>query len=60
METKKNFIKTSDKETRLLLIKEGYTEVGKEGNKWVFINDKNFAFSEYDQGTITYSDMLNI
>ena len=60
METRKHFIKTSDKETYLLLLKEGYTEVGKEGNKWVFLNDKNFQFSKYDQNAIMYTDIIGI
>lgn len=56
----KNFIKTSDEDTRLLLRKEGYVEVGKDGDKWVFINDKNYNFSEQDKKMIMYTNILNI
>ena len=57
---KKNFIKTSDKETWLLLKKEGYTELQKEGDKWVFLNDKDFNFSSYDRKNIEYTNQMII
>ena len=57
---KKNFIKTSDKEVWLLLKKEGYTELPKEGNKWVFLNDKEFNFSNRDKNNIEYTDQMFI
>ena len=57
---KKNFIKTSDKETWLLLKKEGYTELQKEGDKWVFRNDKDFNFSSYDRKNIEYTNQMII
>ena len=58
--SKKNFIKTSDKETWLLLKREGYTELPKEGNKWVFINDKDFNFSSHDKKNIEYTNQMII
>ena len=45
---KQNFVKTSDEYTANLLREAGLTELPKEGNKWVFINDgdkKNFSIS---------------
>ena len=58
--SKKNFIKTSDKEIWLLLKKEGYTELPKEGDKWVFLNDKDFNFSSYDRKNIEYTNQMII
>ena len=58
--SKKNFIKTSDKEIWLLLKKEGYTELPKEGDKWVFLNDKEFNFSSHDKNNIEYTDQMFI
>ena len=58
--SKKNFIKTSDKETWLLLKREGYTELPKEGNKWVFLNDKDFNFSSHDKKNIEYTNQMII
>ena len=55
-----NFIKTSDKEVALLLRKEGYTELSKEGDKWVFLNDREFKFSKYDEDNIEYTNKMNI
>ena len=36
---KRNFVKTSDEYTANLLREAGLTELAKEGEKWVFIND---------------------
>ena len=58
--SKKNFIKTSDKETWLLLKREGYTELPKEGDKWVFLNDKDFNFSSHDKKNIEYTNQMII
>ena len=58
--SKKNFIKTSDKEVWLLLKKEGYTELPKQGDKWVFLNDKEFNFSNHDNKNIEYTDQMFI
>ena len=58
--SKKNFIKTSDKEIWLLLKKEGYTELPKEGNKWVFLNDKEFNFSNHDKNNMEYTNQMFI
>ena len=58
--SKKNFIKTSDKEIWLLLKKEGYTELPKEGNKWVFLNDKDFKFSNHDHNNMEFTNQMYI
>lgn len=58
--SKKNFIKTSDKEIWLLLKKEGYTQLPKEGDKWVFLNDKSFDFSSHDQKDMEFTDKMII
>lgn len=58
--SKKNFIKTSDKEIWLLLKKEGYTELSKEEDKWVFLNDKDFKFSSYDLNNMEFTNQMHI
>ena len=58
--SKKNFIKTSDKEIWLLLKKKGYTELPKEGDKWVFLNDKDFNFSNHDKNNMEYTNQMFI
>ena len=58
--SKKNFIKTSDKEVWLLLKKEGYTELPKQGDKWVFLNDKEFNFSNHGNKNIEYTNQMFI
>jgi len=58
--SRKNFIKTSDKETWLLLKREGYTELPKEGDKWVFLNDKDFNFSNHDKENMEYTNQMII
>lgn len=37
----KKFVKTSDEETANLLRSYGLTELAKEGNRWVFVNEPN-------------------
>lgn len=54
------FIKTSDKEIWLLLTKEGYTELPKEGDKWVFLNNKTFDFSDHDRRNMEFTDKMFI
>ena len=58
--SKKNFIKTSDKEIWLLLKKEGYTELSKEGDKLVFLNDRDFKFSSYDLNNMEFTNQMHI
>lgn len=58
--SKKNFIKTSDEGIYLILKKEGYTELPKEGDKWVFLNDKEFNFSNHDKDNIEYTNQMFI
>ena len=54
---KYNFIKTSDKETKELLLSEGFKLISQEGSIYTFLNDKTFSFE--DKGKkIQYSNML--
>lgn len=54
---KYNFIKTSDKETKELLLSEGFKLISQEGSVYTFLNDKTFSFE--DKGKkIQYSNML--
>ena len=41
MSKKNNFIKTSGEHTATLLRQSGLTELPKEAQMWVFVNDKN-------------------
>ena len=54
---KYNFIKTSDKETKENLLKEGFKLVSQDEKVWTFINDHSLTF-ENTNNKIQYSNML--
>ena len=56
---KYNFIKTSDKETKEKLLKEGYKLVSQDEKVWTFINDHSLTFDNTNN-KIQYSNILNI
>lgn len=56
---KYNFIKTSDKETKENLLKEGFKLVSQDGNVYTFLNDHALTFEDKTQ-KIQYSNMLSI
>lgn len=54
---KYNFIKTSDKETKENLLKEGFKLVSQDGNVATFLNNHYLTF-ENTNNKIQYSNML--
>nr|DAE30520.1 MAG TPA: hypothetical protein [virus sp. ctiha2] len=54
---KYNFIKTSDKETKENLLKEGFKLVSQDGNVATFLNNHSLTF-ENTNNKIQYSNML--
>lgn len=54
---KYNFIKTSDKETKERLLKEGFKLVSQDGNVATFLNNHSLTF-ENTNNKIQYSNML--
>lgn len=54
---KYNFIKTSDKETKENLLKEGFKLVSQDGNVATFFNNHSLTF-ENTNNKIQYSNML--
>lgn len=54
---KYNFIKTSDKETKENLLKEGFKLVSQDGNVATFLNNHSLTF-ENTNNKIRYSNML--
>ena len=56
---KYNFIKTSDKETKENLLKEGFKLVSQDEKVWTFINDHSLTFEDKNN-KIQYSNMLCI
>ena len=54
---KYNFIKTSDKETKEKLLKEGFKLVSQDGNVATFVNNHSRIF-ENTNNKIQYSNML--
>lgn len=54
---KYNFIKTSDKETKEKLLKEGFKLVSQDGNVATFLNNRSLTF-ENTNNKIQYSNML--
>ena len=55
----KHFIKTKDEQVAEQLRKEGYTELTKEGNSFVFINDTKKA-QTFDKKKVIYTDNVCI
>ena len=54
---KYNFIKTSDKETKENLLKEGFKLVSQDGNVATFLNNHSLTF-ENTNNKIQYSNRL--
>ena len=54
---KYNFIKTSDKETKENLLREGFKLVSQDGNVATFLNNHSLTF-ENTNNKIQYSNML--
>ena len=54
---KYNFIKTSDKETKENLLKEGFKLVSQDGNVATFVNNHSLTF-ENTNNKIQYSNIL--
>jgi hypothetical protein len=62
MSQKKNFIKTTDKETADTLISSGFQLVSQNDGIYVFLNQlpQNFNFDEVNQKKMAYTNTLNI
>ena len=62
MSQKKNFIKTTDKETADKLICGGFQLVSQDNGVYTFLNQtpKNFVFDEVDKTKMVYTNTLNI
>ena len=58
MEQKMNFIRTRDKDTKELLIKEGFTLLSEQNGVYTFLNDSVLRFAE--KSNITYTNILSI
>ena len=56
---KKNFIRTSDKETADKLRKAGFSEISEAStSSFCFVNDGKLVFSSEDEKNIIYTDKL--
>ena len=62
MSQKKNFIKTTDKETATKLSFAGFQFVSQDNNVYIFLNQppKHFSFDELDKKKIVYTNILNV
>ena len=62
MSQKKNFIKTTDKETAEKLMAASFQLVSQDNGIYTFLNKfpKNFNFDEVDKTKMVYTNMLNI
>ena len=56
MDNKMNFVNTDSEETAETLRKLGYTEIGKQGSFFCFINDGKATFSEDVSKTVEYTN----
>ena len=52
----KNFVKTSSEDTAQIMRKEGFVELPKEGNFFVFLNSGKMSFAENKD--VVYSDKI--
>ena len=57
---KQNFIKTSDLETAQELRRANLTELPKQGNFFVFLNNATAQFSEQTNKQIVYTNTMNM
>lgn len=53
------FIKTSDEETKDVLLKEGFEMISKDGNVYTFINDYTQSFEKQEK-KVQYTNKLYI
>ena len=62
MSQKKNFIKTTDKETAEKLISLGFQLMSQDSGVYTFLNQpsNNFNFDEVDNKKMAYTNTLNI
>ena len=57
---KHNFIRTTQEHVAEELRRNGFTELKKDGNFFVFVNDGKMKFSDKDKKEIIYSDILSV
>lgn len=55
----KHFICTTDPDTAKMLKKFGYEELPKQGDRWMFLNNKSIVFSS-DNMKLHYTNNLSI
>lgn len=62
MSQKKNFIKTTDKETAEKLMFSGFQLVSQDNSVYTFLNQlpKNFSFDGVDETKMAYTNILSI
>ena len=53
------FIKTTDEDTKNILMSEGFTLISQDGNVFTFLNDHNLVFENTNK-KIQYSNILSI
>lgn len=57
---KQNFIKTSDANTAEMLRNDHFTELPKQGDFFVFINDSTMKFSKQTEKQIIFTNTMNM
>lgn len=57
---KSNFIRTTQEHVAEELRRNGFTELKKDGNFFVFVNNGKMNFSDKDKKEIIYSDLLSV
>ena len=57
---KGNFIRTSQEHIAKELRRNGFTELKKDGNFFVFINNGKMNFSDKKKKEMIYSDLLSV
>ena len=57
---KKNFIRTTDANTKKMLFELGYNLISEDGNVAMFLNDKPMNFAETSDMKYSYTNNLSI
>lgn len=57
MDKETHFIRTTDVETKELLLKQGFQLINEENNSWTFLNSDKLVFAD---NKVTYTNILNV
>jgi hypothetical protein len=56
MNKETHFIRTTDADTKELLLKQGFELIQEDGKSWTFLNSNKLVFAD---NKVTYTNILN-